>query len=147
MLAYKCILYPTHGSFASPRIPQRSRFKVYSRFLLPSEFLMANAAGFLARSDTLVARAGGVHPPPEVLLNWPNPNFVNPEKRGWEAPIVLIVMLAVTTVIYLARLWARLVVARNFGLDDILMSVAMLPVFGLTISTILGESYVSQTSL
>jgi hypothetical protein len=107
---------------------------------------MAYAASLFARTDTLVTRAGGVNPPPEVLLSWPNPNFVDPEKRGWEAPIVLIVMLAITTVIYLARLWARLIVAKNFGLDDILMSVAMLPVFGLSISAILCKSYASQTS-
>jgi hypothetical protein len=103
---------------------------------------MAYAAGLFTKSNTLVARGGGVHPPPEVLLSWPNPNYVNPEERGWEAPIVMIVMLAITTIIYIARIWARFKVAKNLGLDDILMSIAMLPVFGLTISAILGKSRV-----
>lgn len=105
---------------------------------------MADTPGLFARGDgleqaaALVARAGGLHPPGEVLLSWPAPNYVNPETRGWEAPIILIIMLVATTIIYVARMWARLVVAKNYGLDDIIMSISMLPVIGLTISAILG---------
>jgi hypothetical protein len=99
---------------------------------------MPTAADLLRNANTLFARDGGVHPPPEVLLSWPNPNFVNPEERGWEAPIVLIVMMVITSIIFIARLWARFMVAKNLGLDDILMGIAMLPVLGLTVSAILG---------
>jgi hypothetical protein len=100
---------------------------------------MADAAGRFVRAEALLPRDGGVHPPPEVLLSWPVPNYVNPEVRGWESSIILIIVLGLTFLVYIGRMWARLVVAKNAGMDDILMSVAMLPVFGLTISAILGE--------
>ncbi|KAI4681155.1 uncharacterized protein J4E88_005662 [Alternaria novae-zelandiae] len=87
---------------------------------------------------SLVARAGGLHPPPEVLLSWPKPNYVDPEERGWGPPILLMVVLGITFLVYCARMWARLVISKNFGLDDILVSMAMLPLFGLTISSVLG---------
>jgi hypothetical protein len=108
-----------------------------SAFLL---FDMADAAGLFARAEALISRDGGVHPPPEVLLSWPVPNYVNPEDRGWESSIILMVVLGITSIIYIVRMWARLVVAKNAGLDDILMSIAMLPAFGLTISAVLGMS-------
>ncbi|EMD94642.1 hypothetical protein COCC4DRAFT_147404 [Bipolaris maydis ATCC 48331] len=86
----------------------------------------------------LVARGGGLHPPPEVLLNWPKPNYVDPEERGWAAPIVLLMFLGVTFLVYVARMWARIAISKNTGLDDILISLSMIPLFGLTIATVLG---------
>ena len=54
------------------------------------------------------------------------------------APIILITVLAVVSAIYVARIWARLFVAKNAGLDDVLMTVAMFPLFGLTAAVVLG---------
>ncbi|KAF2741723.1 hypothetical protein M011DRAFT_318559 [Sporormia fimetaria CBS 119925] len=88
----------------------------------------------------LVARAGGLHPPPSVVLSWPRPNHVNPETRGSAAPYTLIILLVLTLIVYTARMWARLVVAKNAGLDDALMSVAMILVVGSTIAVVLGIS-------
>lgn len=90
--------------------------------------------------EGLFARSGGLHPPSEVLLSWPAPNYVNPEDRGWSSSIVLLVFLGATFFVYLARMWARLGIGKNAGLDDTLMSIAMLPLFGLTISAVLGMS-------
>lgn len=90
----------------------------------------------------LVARGGGLHPPPEVMLNWPKPNYVNPEERGWAAPIVLLVFLGITFLVYVARMWARIAISKNTGLDDILISLSMIPLFGLTIATVLGKTRV-----
>ncbi|KAF2024334.1 hypothetical protein EK21DRAFT_20975, partial [Setomelanomma holmii] len=81
---------------------------------------------------------GGLHPPSEVILSWPRPNHVDPEERGWEAPIALIVVLALTFIVYALRMWARLVVAKNAGMDDLLMSFAMIPLIGLTICVVLA---------
>ena len=75
-------------------------------------------------------------------MSWPKPNYVDPEERGWGAPIVLLVMLGITFLVYTARMWARLVLAKNAGLDDLLMSIAMVPLLGLTISAVLGKSSV-----
>ena len=94
-----------------------------------------------SHTGSLVARAGGLHPPPEVLLSWPKPNYVDPEERGWGTPIVLMVFLGISFLVFCARMWARLAISKNTGLDDILVSIAILPLFGLTISTVLGKHY------
>jgi hypothetical protein len=91
----------------------------------------------------LVPRGGGLHPPPEVMFSWPKPNYVDPEERGWEAPVVLIIFMAITLLVYIARMWARLAISKNAGLDDILISISMLPLLGLTITTVLGKSHAS----
>jgi hypothetical protein len=101
---------------------------------------MADAARLLSHASLLYPRAGGVNPSPEILLAWPLPNYVNPEERGWEAPIVLLVFIGITFLIFLARVWARLMISKNAGLDDILISIAMLPLLGLTISAVLGKT-------
>lgn len=92
----------------------------------------------LLHADSLLKRSGGLHPPESVILSWPRPNYTHPEERGWEAPIVLLVFLGITTIVYVARMWARLAVSKNAGADDILISISMLPLFGLTISVILA---------
>ncbi|KAF1831661.1 hypothetical protein BDW02DRAFT_504756 [Decorospora gaudefroyi] len=97
-----------------------------------------DTSGLQPYTSRLVARNGGLHPPPEVMLSWPKPNHIDPEERGWEAPIALLVLQGVTTLVYVARMWARLFLSKNAGLDDLLISLAMLPLFGLTISTVLG---------
>ncbi|KAH8728081.1 hypothetical protein GQ44DRAFT_573203, partial [Phaeosphaeriaceae sp. PMI808] len=56
----------------------------------------------------------------------------------WEGPIALFVMLGITLIIFIARMWARLVVAKNAGLDDLLMGLAMIPTIGLTICAFLA---------
>jgi hypothetical protein len=50
----------------------------------------------------------------------------------------LLVVAAITSTVYLARIWARLFVAKNAGLDDLLMSIAMVPLLGLTVAVVLG---------
>lgn len=95
--------------------------------------------GLLSHARVLSTRDGGLHAPPEVLISWPSPNYTNPEERGWAAPVALLVILGITLLVYIARIWARVVVAKNAGLDDLLISLAMLPLFGLTISAVLGR--------
>ena len=92
--------------------------------------------------DRIFARDGGIHPPSDVLLAWPKPNYINPEDRGWSSSIVLLVFVGITFLVYIARMWARLGVGKNHGLDDTIMSVAMIPLFGLTISVVLGKKVV-----
>ena len=91
----------------------------------------------------LFRRGGGLNTPPDVLIGWPAPNYTDPEERGWVAPIALFVVLGLTFLVFLLRIWARLIVLKNAGLDDLLMALAMLPVFGLTISAVLGEHSVT----
>ncbi|KAH7066807.1 hypothetical protein BKA63DRAFT_425286 [Paraphoma chrysanthemicola] len=100
--------------------------------------LLVRDGGIAAVADALFARDGGLHPPSEVLKSWPRPNHVDPEERGWEAPIALIIVLAITFIVYTLRMWARLTVAKNSGVDDLLMTFAMFPLIGLTVSAVLA---------
>jgi hypothetical protein len=99
---------------------------------------MADVEELRRHADTLFARDGGLHPPSSVIATWPRPNYVDPETRGWTGAIILIVFSAITTATFAARMWARLLVSKNAGLDDLLMSIAMIPLLGLTISAVLG---------
>ncbi|KAF2177469.1 hypothetical protein K469DRAFT_603311 [Zopfia rhizophila CBS 207.26] len=99
---------------------------------------MVYVNGLRAGADALFARSGGLYPPSSVLTSWPRPNYANPETRGWAVPIVLIALLTFTFIVYSARMWARLMVAKNAGLDDLLMSIAMILVVGSTVAVILG---------
>jgi hypothetical protein len=108
---------------------------------------MAAFEGLRSHASTLFARDGGLHPPPSVLLGWPKPNHVNPEDRGWGASIVLLVVLGITFLVYVARMWARLGIGKNFGVDDTLISISMLPLFGLVISSVLGKNTASLLGL
>ncbi|KAH7067848.1 hypothetical protein FB567DRAFT_411952, partial [Paraphoma chrysanthemicola] len=88
--------------------------------------------------NVLLARAGGLYPPKSVTGTWPKANHVDPVTRGWVVPIFLIASLVFTFAVYCARMWARLRVAKNAGLDDLLISIAMVLVVGSTIAVILG---------
>ncbi|KAL6707500.1 hypothetical protein ACN47E_004070 [Coniothyrium glycines] len=99
---------------------------------------MASLETLRSHANALFARDGGLHPPIEIIKHWPRPNHVDPEERGWEAPIVLFVMLGITFMVYVARMWARLAVAKNAGLDDLLISLSMLPLIGLTVTVVLA---------
>lgn len=94
----------------------------------------------MSHIEALLPRDGGLHPPTDILLKWPKPNYINPEDRGWDSTIVLLVVLGITFLVYIARMWARLSLGKNAGWYDTLMSIAIIPLFGLTISAVLGES-------
>ncbi len=105
--------------------------------------LIPHVDHLINRRDGLFVRDGGLHPPPEVLHSWPKPNYINPDDRGWTSSIVLLIVLGITFLVYIARMWARLGLGKNAGLDDTLMSIAILPLFGLTISAVLGKCGIS----
>jgi hypothetical protein len=63
---------------------------------------------------------GGLHPPIEVILTW-KPNYTKPETRGWGIVGLFTVLLLLTYVVVLMRLWARFRLAKNAGIDDALI--------------------------
>lgn len=106
---------------------------------------MINASGLPRDTNALVSRGGGIHVPPEVIASWPTPNYISPEERTWGAPVALSILLAVTLLVYVARMWARLTMTKNAGADDAVVSISMIPLIGLSIATILGMSiYISH---
>ena len=68
---------------------------------------------------------GGLYPPLSVIESWPQPNYINPVQRDWAVPVILIVLFFITFLVFCARLWARLIVARDAGFDDLLIVLTM----------------------
>ena len=64
-------------------------------------------------------------PPPEVMATWPEPNYVNPVRRGNESIIIQAVLVALVTLFVSIRLYARLVITKaGIGLDDVLIVIS-----------------------
>jgi hypothetical protein len=68
---------------------------------------------------------GGLHPPLEVLLSWPAPNFINPQTKPNTITILACILGPVTVGMLLARLWVRIFHQRKPGWDDWLMLAAI----------------------
>jgi hypothetical protein len=68
---------------------------------------------------------GGIHPPAAVFLAWPKPNYINPELRDWSLGAAIVILLSLTVTIVCARLWARIIIQRNAGIDDTIIVIAM----------------------
>jgi len=63
-------------------------------------------------------------PPLDVIATWPPANYVNPVTRGKSLLVVNTLLLSVTTVVLLMRLWARWKLVHSLGFDDLLITVA-----------------------
>jgi hypothetical protein len=81
---------------------------------------------------------GGIHPPLEVIASWPTPNYTNPVTRGWDIVILDAILLAFAFVVLLARLWARLGLQHNAGLDDVFIVAAFVGVLNFAIDALAG---------
>jgi hypothetical protein len=62
---------------------------------------------------------GGTHPPLTVIMTW-SPNYINPETRGWGLIVLCIVLLFLVYIVVGLRLYARFIMSRNAGIDDVL---------------------------
>ncbi|KAF2024511.1 hypothetical protein EK21DRAFT_78572 [Setomelanomma holmii] len=76
---------------------------------------------------------GGIHPTIKVMLSWPAPNYINPEKRPNTVTLLAVVCGPITIALLLARLWVRIFHQRNPGWDDWFMLAATLPLIALTV--------------
>ncbi|CBY01463.1 hypothetical protein LEMA_P002500.1 [Plenodomus lingam JN3] len=61
---------------------------------------------------------GGIHPPIEVVLAWPEPNYINPAVRPNTVTILACILGPTTVAMVLARLWVRIIIQRHPGWDD-----------------------------
>lgn len=68
---------------------------------------------------------GGLHPPLELVLAWQTDAFPHGIRRGPTLAVVVAVMFFLTLFIVCGRLYARVIVQRNAGLDDLLIALAM----------------------
>jgi hypothetical protein len=89
---------------------------------------------------------GGLHPPLSVISSW-RPNYTHPETRGWGIVVLVSVLLALCYVVVFMRIWARLRLAKNSGLDDalIVFNLVSSPFFALDIQKlsliVIGSSH------
>lgn len=68
---------------------------------------------------------GGLHPPLAVIASWPKPNFVDPEVRGNGLLVGSVILVTSAFLVVCGRLWSRLVILHQGGIDDVLIVVAM----------------------
>ena len=68
---------------------------------------------------------GGIQPPPEVMKSWPIPNYENPPTRSNFVLVFSCVVGPISVTLVFLRLWVRLRVQRNAGLDDALMAASL----------------------
>ncbi|KAF2443184.1 hypothetical protein P171DRAFT_496523 [Karstenula rhodostoma CBS 690.94] len=92
----------------------------------------------LRRHANLFRRGGGLDIPADVIISWPAPNYINPEIHSDSGPIVVIVFLALSILVYLARMWARVVTTKTAGLDDWIMTSAIIPLIAAAIAVVLA---------
>lgn len=60
----------------------------------------------------------------DQILNWPAPNYENPERQDKGYLIGSIILAVVSTIAVGLRLWSRIVIARRPALDDYLIILA-----------------------
>lgn len=63
--------------------------------------------------------------PASVIASWPPPNYVNPESRGPGLEIICILFSVLATALVTARLYARVVITRAPGWDDLLIVLGL----------------------
>ncbi|KAI1341336.1 hypothetical protein F5Y15DRAFT_414450 [Xylariaceae sp. FL0016] len=78
------------------------------------------------------------YPPLDVMLSWPDPNYINPENRGPALLIVELTILPLALICLALRLWVRIRMLQRFWYDDVLMIAAAFCCCGVTISVILA---------
>jgi hypothetical protein len=78
-------------------------------------------------------------PPPEVLLTWPAPNYIDPaDVRGPQIIIITAILFPITVLLVALRIFTRARISKSFGLDDCFLVAALLPTAACTILTLLA---------
>jgi hypothetical protein len=62
--------------------------------------------------------------PLDVILSWPAPNYVDPERRGPALVIINSILLPLALVVVGLRLYTRLRISQSAGLDDVFIALA-----------------------
>lgn len=58
-------------------------------------------------------------PPINVVLQWPTPNYANPETHGPALLVVNIIFIILVLVAVVGRFYARIIYKKWFGIDDV----------------------------
>ncbi|KFY38072.1 hypothetical protein V494_04526 [Pseudogymnoascus sp. VKM F-4513 (FW-928)] len=83
---------------------------------------------------------GGFHPTKEAFLAWPKPNYVDPETKGNQLLIVTIISTVLLLASVIARVWVRIGYQRQFGADDVMLVLCIIPTVGIAGLLILSKA-------
>jgi hypothetical protein len=64
-------------------------------------------------------------PPLEVIVQWPSPNYKDPETHGPAIVVVNIIFSVIVLVAFAGRIYSRLVIKRWLGVDDVMCVLAL----------------------
>ncbi|KAH6704130.1 hypothetical protein BKA61DRAFT_183176 [Leptodontidium sp. MPI-SDFR-AT-0119] len=62
----------------------------------------------------------GASPPPPGVI----PNFKNPESQGYRVTLTIAILFPLATIVLLLRLYTRIIIVRNVGIDDYVIGFA-----------------------
>lgn len=75
--------------------------------------------------------------PLKLYAAWPNPNFVDPVRRGDALVVINVLLIILVTLAFILRLYWRLSKSQG-GIDDIMIAIAYLFTVGLTTVVLLA---------
>ncbi|GME28208.1 integral membrane protein [Neofusicoccum parvum] len=82
---------------------------------------------------------GGVVAPPALVAAWQTDAYPHGIRAGRSLTIISLIFTSIALVIVFARLYDRVLVRHNAGLDDALIVAALFPLVGLCICTVISE--------
>lgn len=77
--------------------------------------------------------------PLSVFLHWPTPNYVNPITRGDALLVINIIFIILVTLSVAIRLYARMKIRSQAGIDDIMIVLAYVFTIGMTAVVLLAN--------
>ncbi|EWC47153.1 hypothetical protein DRE_03522 [Drechslerella stenobrocha 248] len=78
-------------------------------------------------------------PPPSVMLSWPRPNYVDPDRQGNFMIPITIVLMVICAIVVALRLYVRAIILKAFKADDWLIIAATVTAMGVSMTCILSQ--------
>src|SRR5579871_5690036 len=73
-------------------------------------------------------------PPVDVIITWPQADYINPsEVRGPAILILTLIFVPLLLILVALRTYTRLRLSKNFGADDIAIVAAVFPAVGIAV--------------
>ena len=79
--------------------------------------------------------------PLSVYAHWPAPNYENPTTRGDALLVINVVFILLVTLSLAIRLYSRMVVKHQSGIDDIMIVLAYVFTIGMTAVVLLANRH------
>jgi hypothetical protein len=77
--------------------------------------------------------------PPDVIASWPKPNYVDPQTHGPGLLVLTIILGSIGIVIVGMRLYARFLITKAPGLDDVLITFSLVFAIASSVLILIGN--------